>query len=383
MTEFARSFCYRCHKPALTCICARIARVDNRTHIRVIQHPRERFHPIGTARIARLGLANVAIEVAYERPTARPPTLAGHAGLLYPGPGARDLGSLRPGERPSTLVVVDGTWSHARTMFRDHRWLRELPRYGLKPPASRYRLRQEPALDCVSTIEAIVEALRILEPDTAGIERLLTSFEAMIDDQLAIIAARRTGPRQPAVGAWRRGGARIVAHEPERLVAVAAEGAPRDADDPHTDRLVLQWAALRIATGECFEQFVRPPSGRFPSACHLVHMGLDAADVEAGVTPARLREVWSGFLRPSDVLVSWTPTPLSLMTEPGITLKSLYCSRHRGRLGPLAELTARLGLAVTIPPVRGRAASTLGRLAALLAHLQATAHPKSLRGEPA
>ncbi|HHH10935.1 MAG TPA: DTW domain-containing protein, partial [Sorangium sp.] len=52
----ARPFCYRCHKPAVTCICARVKRVDNRTKIWLLQHPRERFHPIGTARIARLGL---------------------------------------------------------------------------------------------------------------------------------------------------------------------------------------------------------------------------------------------------------------------------------------------------------------------------------------
>ena len=49
--------CYECHKPRGLCVCGNIPRVDNRTSILVLQHPRERLHPIGTARFVRLGLA--------------------------------------------------------------------------------------------------------------------------------------------------------------------------------------------------------------------------------------------------------------------------------------------------------------------------------------
>ena len=43
-----RRVCYRCHKAAIVCVCDGVERVLNRTGIVILQHPRERFHPIGT-----------------------------------------------------------------------------------------------------------------------------------------------------------------------------------------------------------------------------------------------------------------------------------------------------------------------------------------------
>ena len=57
----ARLFCYRCLKPKVACICAFIKTVGNQTGIIILQHPRERAHAIGTARIARLGLKKVLL----------------------------------------------------------------------------------------------------------------------------------------------------------------------------------------------------------------------------------------------------------------------------------------------------------------------------------
>src|ERR1700712_753983 len=85
-----RAVCYRCFKAQLTCICARLPSVDNRTQVLVLQHPRERLHPIGTARFAQLGLQHSALHVAWNsgaREHEQPAWLASRArvGLLYPG----------------------------------------------------------------------------------------------------------------------------------------------------------------------------------------------------------------------------------------------------------------------------------------------------------
>ena len=371
----ARAFCYRCHKAAVTCICAEVPRVQNRTHVRLVQHPREQFHPIGTARIARLGLADVAVEVLHERGDRRPACLPDDAGLLYPGVGARDLASLAPNERPSALVVVDGTWAHARTLVRDNRWLRELPRYRLRPPASRYRIRREPSVDAVSTIEAIVEALKILEPETEGLADLLATFEGMIDRQLAIIAERAAGKRKPASRRLRRGNAGIVVDEPERLVLIAGEAA---ASAPQRERLVMQWAALRVATGERFERFARPPAERFPVGPHLAHMGLTAALVAGGGTLDELRVAWRVFVRPTDVVVSWTQGALSLLAaidptpRPSLQLKSLHCSRTHRASGSVEAVTSELALPVGPPAFQGRAGRNIAHLEAVLDHLRRT-----------
>jgi DTW domain-containing protein YfiP len=194
-----RAVCYRCDKPMSTCVCARIPRVFNTTQVLVLQHPRERAHPIGTARFAKLGLAYSRVEVAWDAAAIEdepPAWLPPGAALLYPSPSAADLSTMAADELPQSLVVLDGTWHTARSLFRDKRWLQRLPQVRLSPTApSRYRIRREPQEDYVSTIEAIVQALEVIEPKTQGFPELLAAFDSMIDDQLAHIA-RRTGPRR-------------------------------------------------------------------------------------------------------------------------------------------------------------------------------------------
>jgi hypothetical protein len=186
-----RAQCYRCFKAAVTCICATIERVANRTGILVLQHPRERLHAIGTVRFARLGLSNVRVRTCVPGTDASMP-LPPRTALLYPSPGAPDLATLPRTEHPRHLVILDGTWTHARKMYATQTWLRELPQVGLTPAdPSRYRLRREPRPDYVATLEAIVAALRILEPELDGLDALLRSFAAMIDRQAAFGGARR------------------------------------------------------------------------------------------------------------------------------------------------------------------------------------------------
>jgi DTW domain-containing protein YfiP len=186
-TPVERSFCYRCHKAAVVCLCDRIRVVSNRTGVLIFQHPRERFHALGTARIANLGLERCRVLEARDgsggvaRSFEPPP----RTGVLYPDNGSIRLACARPAELPEHLVVLDGTWAHAHALYRDNAWLRALPHFELEPEASsRYRLRQQPEAHCLSTIESIVCALRILEPETEGLMHLLDVFDSMIDDQI-------------------------------------------------------------------------------------------------------------------------------------------------------------------------------------------------------
>src|SRR4030095_11004198 len=123
---------------------------------------------------------------------ARPPI------LLYPGPDARDV--LRePPPGPVTLILVDGTWSQAKSVVRDHPILKALPRYAFaapRPPQS--RLRREPWVEYVSTIEALMHVLGVLEGEPERFRALLTPLNAMVDAQIACQAAspRRHRPRQ-------------------------------------------------------------------------------------------------------------------------------------------------------------------------------------------
>ena len=111
-----------------------IPSIANQTDILILQHARERFHPFNTARILKKALAKSRLVVGYT------PDLAAadvpynvNAGLLYPSDDAVSLHSLGDLERPSQLVVIDGTWHHAKTIFRDVPALHKLPRFKITP----------------------------------------------------------------------------------------------------------------------------------------------------------------------------------------------------------------------------------------------------------
>jgi len=60
-----RARCYDCWRPLELCLCARLPRVATRTRIVVIQHPQERTHPFGTARLMRLCMPNTEVHTVY------------------------------------------------------------------------------------------------------------------------------------------------------------------------------------------------------------------------------------------------------------------------------------------------------------------------------
>jgi len=193
--------CHACLRPAIDCFCAEIPSIANQTKILILQHRRERRHPFNTVRITERALTNCQVAIGYKEAFATAPaSLAPDAGLLYPGVDAMllsdcliydkgyDMGHDKAdGERPpSQLVILDGTWHHTKTFVRDIAWLRALPRYRIEPPEpSRYRIREEPTLQSLSTLEATAAALYALEPQTAGIAQMVRAFDKMVEGQLA------------------------------------------------------------------------------------------------------------------------------------------------------------------------------------------------------
>lgn len=186
-----RPVCYRCFKPQVACVCASIERVANETGLIILQHPRERLHPLGTARIARLGFTRVRVEPCSQwmDDTAPRVEVPARSALLYPSAGGRELSQVPPGERPRHLFILDGTWFHAKKIYDAHGWLQQLPHVHITPdaPSGYGGTRAEPKAQYVATVEAIIYALRVLEPQTRGLDGLLRSFAAMVDRQAAFI----------------------------------------------------------------------------------------------------------------------------------------------------------------------------------------------------
>jgi DTW domain-containing protein YfiP len=88
-------------------------------------------------------------------------------------------------------VLIDGTWSQAKTLWWRNPWLLKLHRLVLNPPrpARLGKLRREPRREALSTLEAAALALRHLEAGPEAADALLAALGQ-------IIAAAR--PSQPA-----------------------------------------------------------------------------------------------------------------------------------------------------------------------------------------
>jgi DTW domain-containing protein YfiP len=369
-----RPTCYRCFRPMAHCLCGAIPAIDNQIPVLILQHPRERTHPFGTARLAELGLRRVEVLVDHLGRLRRDPTPLGmleNAALLYPGPQARDVTSLGPDEKPRRLIVIDGTWHHARTLYRDISLLRALPHLTLPSHLrSTFQIRRQPDAHCLSTIEALVFALRALEPETSGLEELLDSFATMQGRQLPLVhGAGRV--RKRARGRASRAIPRRLVEGYASLVVAYAEST-LDPAVPGGRRL-LCCAAMRPATGERFHRVLRH---RGASDAHLAHLGLSRDALEGGVNAEQFRRDWSSFLGCADNLAAWNHGTLGLLCQAagaapaGVSLKATYhnLKRFRGSLEDVVRLEA-LGAGSSDGP--GRAAARLENAVQLARFLHA------------
>ncbi|KAF1030597.1 MAG: hypothetical protein GAK37_01215 [Pseudomonas sp.] len=183
----SRAQCPRCLRPVTHCLCALIPQLNSRTRVLVLQHPSEVNHALNTARLAALGLVNAQLVVGevFEglETLLNPPGY--RVRLLFPAEDAQPLHTYVPSDEPLLLVVPDGTWRKARKLLHLNPLLAALPRVALAPGAeSRYRLRKAPGPGALSTVEAIVQALQVLEAPVS-FEPLLKPFEALIEGQIA------------------------------------------------------------------------------------------------------------------------------------------------------------------------------------------------------
>ena len=184
-----RPRCERCQRPLAHCLCPLIPDLASRTRVVLLQHPSETSHALNTARLAALGLANAQLQVGevFDDLQALLATPGYRPVVLFPGDDAQVVQpyTATPGLLPLLLIVPDGTWRKARKLLYLNPLLAALPRVTLTEVLpSRYRLRKAPQPGALSTIEAVVQALNVLEAPRS-FDALLRPFEALIDGQIS------------------------------------------------------------------------------------------------------------------------------------------------------------------------------------------------------
>ena len=161
--------------------------IDNRIFVLILQHPREKKEALATAAITRAMLSRAELVVGLSWPN-----LSQALGRRVDAKrwAALYLGSSRPARfglryevialdrrgEPATdqeamlkgidgVVVLDGTWKEAKTLWWRNPWLLKLRRLVLNPQRqSRYgRIRREPRREALSTLEATALLLSQLD----------------------------------------------------------------------------------------------------------------------------------------------------------------------------------------------------------------------------
>jgi DTW domain-containing protein YfiP len=196
--------CPRCRKPQALCVCEGIVPIDNTVSLLILQHPQEKDRELGTARLAALHFKDALLKIGLSWPSlsrilGRPADPHRWA-ILY-------LGSLRAAallpdreivvvdknghavDRQEAalaeiegIVLLDGSWSQAKTLWWRNGWMLKCKRIVLGPRRpSRYgKLRREPRRDGLSTIEAAAMLLGRLERKPEIEATLIASFERLL-----------------------------------------------------------------------------------------------------------------------------------------------------------------------------------------------------------
>ena len=185
-------------------MCTYVKAFKTRTRFALLMHPQEaKKIRNGTGRLAHLALSNSEIFTGLD--------FSEHPGvndlladerynplILYPGKTSKDVSRYNPeqlsedGKTP-LVFVIDGTWKAAKNIMKLSQNLHFLPRISLlaKEP-SRFLIKQQPNILCMSTIEAIYFLLEEIE--NKGLENmegrhknLLDVLDKMVSMQLAHI----------------------------------------------------------------------------------------------------------------------------------------------------------------------------------------------------
>jgi len=174
----------------------------------VLQHPQERREALATApatvallRRARLvaGLSWPNLARALGHPadprrwgvlylgSARPNALGREREIIVLGRDGKPAADPDPILRGlDGIVLLDGSWKEAKTLWWRNPWLLKLHRLVANPPrpARIGRLRREPRREALSTLEAAALVLRHLEAGPTAADALIAALDRLMEAAL-------------------------------------------------------------------------------------------------------------------------------------------------------------------------------------------------------
>jgi DTW domain-containing protein YfiP len=227
-SEQAEKPCSRCERTPRYCVCAFTQPLQVKTKVLVLQHPQEPGVDIGTVPIIRSLLPSAVIRTGLSWPNLRKAlgeeTSAQSWGVLY-------LGSVHVEELPKDrklfvvdkkglpvpnqdaelkklqgIVLLDGTWSQAKTLWWRNAWLLKLRRLVVNSQTrSLYdRIRKEPRKGCLSTLETAGEVLEALDAREDIIPAITKPLQELVTRLSKNPRPQARGRRSSTTHRWRR-----------------------------------------------------------------------------------------------------------------------------------------------------------------------------------
>lgn len=202
--NFRAARCARCGVHDELCVCDRMPRVSLETRLLLVQNAHERNKPTNTGRLAALMLENSQmLHYAVRGEVFDPTPLESEALdylLVFHREGEQEQLSPQTdwggGGRTRALVFLDGTWAQCSRMSRRVPGLEKMRTVSLPPgPPSPWRVRGETHPDRLSTLEAIIRAIELVEgPAPAAIMR---EWFYLVTARLMFMKAMLRSPEVP------------------------------------------------------------------------------------------------------------------------------------------------------------------------------------------
>ena len=222
--------CAGCGKKTDLCVCEAVNATDTRLFVLVLQHPQEPKEDLSTAGIlkavlprtsaVKVGLSWRNLRHALEGTGAPAQDQPKRWAVLFLGT-AKSAASLKSGEggaaavtllsrngnpRPEDvteltpplagIILLDGTWSQAKTLWWRNPWLLKVNRIALLAgrPSLYRNLRKEPRPECLSTLEAAAYTLEALEGRGDPVTPLIEPFKLLLHKRRQRHDAKRQAP---------------------------------------------------------------------------------------------------------------------------------------------------------------------------------------------
>ncbi len=211
------STCETCRRPKVACVCDRVVTYPTTRRVLILQHPQEQDALLGSAQIVEACLPKAQIVIglswrnlahALREEDVDPQRWA----VLFPdneateGQATTKRGAPLEPASLDGIIVLDGTWSKAKTLWWRNPWLNKMNRITIKPsqPSIYGRMRAEPRREYVSTLESVAAALTLCgEPPEieAGLLRIFrTLVQRVRDAEIIPDKARKRRGRPGARG---------------------------------------------------------------------------------------------------------------------------------------------------------------------------------------